>query len=64
MPHHSRQKHWLNGLSKQFEMAAKTMGAEPVGILFTGMISMQKHKPLSDKAADRARVIAARLLTA
>ena len=60
MPHHSRQKHWLNGLSKHFEMAAKTMGAEPVGILFTGMIS--KHKPLPDKAADRA--IAARLLTA
>jgi multimeric flavodoxin WrbA len=55
---------WMYGSTRQLKMTAKTIGAEPVGILFTGLISKEKHKRLPQQAADRAKRIAARLIAA
>ena len=55
---------WLFGSSKQLRMTAKTIGADPVGTLFTGMISMDKHQRLPQRTADKARAMAAKLLSA
>jgi multimeric flavodoxin WrbA len=55
---------WMYGSTRQLKMTAQTIGAEPVGILFTGLISQEKHKRLPQKAADRARRMAARLIAA
>lgn len=53
---------WMFGSSKQLRMAAQTIGADPVGTLFTGMISKDKHQRLPQKTVDRAREMAAKLL--
>lgn len=55
---------WMFGSSKQLRMAAQTIGADPVGTLFTGMISKDKHQRLPQKTVDRARAMAAKLLAA
>ncbi len=55
---------WLFGSSKQLRMAAQTIGAEPVGTLFTGMISTEKHQQLPQKNVAKARAMAIKLLTA
>lgn len=55
---------WLFGSSKQLRMAAQTIGAEPVGTLFTGMISTEKHRQLPQKTLARARAMAVKLLPA
>jgi len=55
---------WLFGSSKQLRMAAQTIGAEPVGTLFTGMISTEKHQQLTQKTVAKARAMAAKLLVA
>lgn len=55
---------WIFGSSKQLRMAARTIGADPVGTLFTGMISMDKHQRLPQKTEDKARKMAAKLLAA
>ena len=55
---------WLFGSSKQLRMTAQTIGAKPVGTLFTGMISKEKHQRLPQKTVDKARAMATRLLTA
>ena len=50
---------WLFRTSKQLGMSARTIGAEPVGTLFTGLA---KHKRLPPKTAERARLLAAKLV--
>ena len=55
---------WLFGSSKQLRMAAQTIGAKPVGTLFTGMISMDKHQRLPQKTVDRTRAMVVKLLAA
>ena len=55
---------WMFGSSKQLRMAAQTIGADPVGTLFTGMISKDKHQRLPQKTVDRARAMAVKLLAA
>ncbi|MDH3387075.1 MAG: flavodoxin family protein [Gammaproteobacteria bacterium] len=50
--------------SKQLKMTAQTIGAKPVGTLFTGLISKEKHQRLPRKTVDRARELAARLIAA
>lgn len=55
---------WLFGSSKQLRMAAQTIGAKPVGTLFTGMISTEKHQPLPRQTVAKARAMAVKLLTA
>ena len=53
---------WLFGSSKQLRMAAQTIGAEPVGTLFTGMISTEKNQQLPHKTVAKARAMAVKLL--
>ena len=57
---------WLGRLffntAGQLKIAAKTIGAEPVATLFTGMASTEKHKRLPQKTIDRARRLALGLL--
>ena len=49
--------------NKQLKMTAQTIGAKPVGTLFTGMISKEKHQRLPQQTAARARILATRLIT-
>lgn len=55
---------WMFGSSKQLRMAAQTIGADPVGTLFTGMVSKDKHQRLPQKTVDKARAMAVKLLAA
>ena len=55
---------WLFSSSRQLRMAAQTIGADPVGTLFTGMISKEKHPQLPPKTVARARAMAVKLLAA
>ncbi len=48
---------------RQLKMTARTIGAIPVGTLFTGLVSDRKDKRLPSAAAERARRLAHRLLT-
>jgi multimeric flavodoxin WrbA len=54
---------WMFGTSKQLNMAAKTIGANSIGILFTGLVSTEKHKRLPQKTVDRARLLAGKLVS-
>ena len=49
---------------RQLRMTARTIGAIPVGTLFTGFVSNQKDKRLPDAATRRARRMARTLLAA
>ena len=53
---------WLYRTSKQLDMTAKTIGAQPVGTLFTGLANTEKHKRLPPNTAERARLLAAKLI--
>jgi len=53
---------WLFGTDKQLKMTAKTIGAEVVGTLFTGMIATQQHPKLPDGVRSRIKVLAGRLV--
>ena len=43
---------WFFGTDKQLKMTAKTIGAEVVGTLFTGMIAKKIKPETSGKCAD------------
>lgn len=51
----------LYGTHKQLKIAAQTMGAEPVGTLFTGLISGSADARLPERMRRKAEVLAARL---
>ena len=57
---------WLGryafGSVKQLKTTARTIGAKPVGVLFTGMANTEKHKRLPPKTMARTRALARRLL--
>jgi multimeric flavodoxin WrbA len=55
---------WMFGTSRQLNMAAKTIGADSIGTLFTGLASTEKHKRLPQKTIDRARLLAGKLVSA
>ena len=55
---------WMFGTSKQLNMIAKIIGADSIGTLFTGLASTEKHKRLPQKAVDRARLLAGKLVSA
>ena len=55
---------WLFGSGRQLRMTAQTIGAKPVGTLFTGMISMDRHQRLPQKTVDRTRAMVVKLLAA
>jgi len=53
---------WLFGSQRQLAMTAGIIGARPVGKLYTGLAAKSADQQLSDKARQRLRLQAARLL--
>lgn len=53
---------WLFGSARQLRMAAKIVGAKPVGVLFTGLVAGAPRAQLPSRARSQARRLARRLL--
>ena len=53
---------WLFGTEKQLKMTAKTIGAECVGTLFTGMIAKRQHPKLPEGVRARIDALAGRVV--
>lgn len=53
---------WVYHTRNQLRMTAKTIGARPVGLLFTGLVSKQPHPGLSDRVRARAASLAVKLV--
>ena len=53
---------WLFGTMKQLKMTAKTIGAEVVGSLFTGMIAKEQNPKLSEGVRAKIKVLAGKLV--
>ena len=53
---------WLFGTEKQLKMTAKTIGAEVVGTLFTGMIAKRQHPKLPEGVRARIDALAGRVV--
>ncbi len=52
---------WLYHTRRQLAMTARTIGAKPVGTLFTGLVAKQPHPRLPGKTRGKARSLAMRL---
>lgn len=52
---------WLYGSLKQLKMAARLIGARPVGTLFTGLVADTQSRGLPEPVRRRARKLAASL---
>lgn len=52
----------LYGTYKQLKMTARTIGAVPVGTLFTGLIAKEAHQALPEKVLKRIQKLAVKLL--
>jgi multimeric flavodoxin WrbA len=53
---------WLFGTEKQLKMTAKTIGAEVVGTLFTGLIAREQHPKLPEGVRARIKALAGRVV--
>jgi NAD(P)H-dependent FMN reductase len=53
---------WLYASRKQLRVTARAIGAKPVGLLFSGMVSQQRQPRLSRRTIARAKSMAQRLL--
>lgn len=53
---------WVYGVHKQLKTTAKTIGADTVGTLFTGLIAKDAHHKLSERVQAKARAVAVKLL--
>jgi len=53
---------WIYGSHKQLNMAAQTVGANAVGMLFTGLISDEPHAKLPEKVQVKIKRLAAKIL--
>jgi multimeric flavodoxin WrbA len=53
---------WFYGTQKQLKMTAKTIGADVVGSLFTGMIAKEKHPKLPKSVLARINALAGRVV--
>ena len=53
---------WLFGTDKQLKTTVKTIGAEVVGSLFTGMIAKEQHPKLSDGVLAKIKALAGKLV--
>ena len=53
---------WIFGTEKKLKMTAKTIGAEVVGSLFTGMIGKEQQPKLPEGARSKINVLAGRLV--
>ena len=51
---------WLFGTDKQLKLTAKTIGAEIVGTLFTGMIAKKQHPKLPESVRAKIKCLAGR----
>jgi NAD(P)H-dependent FMN reductase len=54
---------WVFGSIGQLKMAARYIGAKPVGTLFTGLVANEPHKQIPERVIGRARRLATRLAT-
>lgn len=55
---------WLYGTHSQLKMTAKTIGAETVGTIFTGMISKQPHPELPERVNSKIITLVEKLVSA
>jgi multimeric flavodoxin WrbA len=53
---------WIYGTRKQLNTTTQIIGANPVGILFTGLIAKDPHHRLSEKVHAKAKALAIKLL--
>lgn len=53
---------WFYGSHKQLKMTAKTIGADTVGTLFSGLIAKEPHPILPEQTHAKAKTLAARLI--
>jgi len=53
---------WIYGSHKQLNIAAQTVGANAVGMLFTGLISDEPHAKLPEKVQVKIKRLAAKIL--
>ena len=53
---------WIFGTDKQLKVTAKTIGAEVVGTLFTGMIAKEQHPKLPESVRAKVKALAGRLV--
>lgn len=53
---------WAFGTRKQLKMTAKTIGAETIGTMFTGLIAKENPPKLPAKVREKARALAAKLV--
>lgn len=53
---------WLYGTHTQLKMTAKTIGADTVGTLFTGLIANQKNLRLPPRVKEKARNLATKVI--
>jgi len=53
---------WLFGTDKQLKMTAKTLGAEVVGSLHTGMIAKEQFPKLPESVRPKIKALAGRLM--
>jgi len=52
----------MYGTYKQLKMTARTIGAEPVGTLFTGLMAKEPHQALPEKVLKRIQKLALKLI--
>ena len=53
---------WMFGTHKQLKLTARTIGAETVGSLFTGLIAKQPQPQLTEQVQAKARELVVKLL--
>ena len=53
---------WFFGTNRHLKVTAKTIGAEVVGSLFTGMIAMEQHPKLSEGVRAEIKALAGKLV--
>jgi multimeric flavodoxin WrbA len=53
---------WFFGTRKQLKMTAKTIGAETVGTIFTGLISKESHPKIKTRVRRKTRQLAKKLI--
>ncbi len=53
---------WFFGTDKQLKMTAKTIGAEVVGSLLTGMIAKEQHPKLPESVRTKIKALAGKLV--
>jgi len=52
----------MYGTHKQLKMTSKVIGAETVGVLFTGLISNDPHQVLPERVQKKIKNLAEKLL--